>query len=265
MYHAELESLSQAALKKLTLQKRNLPGYLVHGALAGAYVGIGIVLIFLVGAPLAAANSPLTKVVMGLSFGIALTLVILAGSDLFTGNNLTMTVAALNRKINTADVLLNWGWTLLGNFLGSLLLAVVVVQAGIFDNPEAAGFVTSAAAKKMNLTFWQAFLRGALCNWLVCLAVWLSARLKSETAKIIMIVWCLFAFIASGFEHSIANLTLLSIALLIPHGAGVSLAGFFNNLIPVTLGNTLSGAIFVGAAYWFISQPQASSLETEAN
>jgi nitrite transporter NirC len=90
-----------------------------------------------------------------------------------------------------------------------------------------------------------------LCNWLVCLAVWLAVKIKSETARLIMIFWCLFAFIGSGFEHCVANMTLLSMGLLLPHGAEISLAGLGHNLTWVTLGNIVGGALFVGMAYWF--------------
>ncbi len=94
-------------------------------------------------------------------------------------------------------------------------------------------------------------MRGILCNILVCLAVWCAFKLKEETAKLIMIFWCLFAFITSGFEHSIANMTLLSLSLMVPHPDTVSLAGLAANLVPVTIGNIIGGAVFIGAAYWF--------------
>ncbi len=260
MYEAEIKGFSDSAVKKLELQRNNLPGYLIHGALAGAYVGISVVLILVVGAPLAQASSPATAPAMGASFGIALTLVLLAGSDLFTGNNLTMTIAVLERKIGLGDLLSNWGWTWAGNLLGSVLLAGLVVGAGVFDNPVTGKFLAGAAAKKMALPFWNAFLRGILCNWLVCLAVWSSYRAKSEAVKCVVIFWCLFAFITSGYEHSVANMTLLTMALMVPHGPEISLAGWFANLVPVTLGNVLSGAVFVGAAYWFVSRPAGGGI-----
>lgn len=106
----------------------------------------------------------------------------------------------------------------------------------------------------MSLPFSELFFRGILCNWLVCLALWMSSRAKSETAKLVLIWWCLFAFIASGYEHSVANMTLLSVAVLLPnHPETVSIAGWFHNMIPVTLGNIIGGGVFVGMAYWLIS------------
>jgi nitrite transporter NirC len=106
------------------------------------------------------------------------------------------------------------------------------------------------ASAKMNLGAWELFVRGILCNWLVCLAVWMAVKMKNEAAKLIMIFWCLFAFIGSGFEHCVANMTLLSMGLLIPHGAEISLTGLGHNLTWVTLGNIVGGALFVGMTYW---------------
>ena len=111
-----------------------------------------------------------------------------------------------------------------------------------------------SAAGKMAPTSVELFLRGIMCNILVCLAAWSFYKLKSEAAKLIMIFWCLYAFITAGFEHSIANMTLLTIALMIPHKANVSLQGYIHNLTAVTLGNFVGGAIFVGLAYWYISK-----------
>jgi hypothetical protein len=107
----------------------------------------------------------------------------------------------------------------------------------------------------MDLSFGTLFVRGMLCNWLVCLAVWSTWRAGSDAGKLLMIAWCLFAFVGAGFEHSVANMTLFGVALLQPHGDGVSLEGMMRNLAPVTLGNIAGGALFVGGAYWLASQP----------
>ena len=111
--------------------------------------------------------------------------------------------------------------------------------------------VLQVSSLKMNAGAKELFVRGILCNWLVCLAVWLAVKIKSESAKLVMIFWCLFAFISNGFEHCVANMTLLSLGLLIPHGTDVSFTGMLHNLSWVTLGNIVGGALFVGMAYWF--------------
>jgi nitrite transporter NirC len=252
-----IQSFAAAAENKSVLLGTSLPRYLILSALAGAYVGLGIVLIFAIGAPLAAAGSPFVKVVMGASFGVALSLVIFAGSELFTGNAMVLTIGALTGKARLLQLGSIWSWSYLGNLVGSLLLAWLVVQSGALSGDPQRGFVESAATAKMNLPFGAALARGILANWLVCLAVWCSLRTTSDVAKLVMIFWCLFAFIGAGFEHSIANMTLLAIALLQPHAEAISWAGYVQNLIPVTLGNIIGGGLLVGGMYWFASPIKA--------
>lgn len=244
-----LEACTRAAAAKAAFLREKPHGYLILSALAGIYVGFGIVLIFAIGAPLSAAGSPFLKFVMGASFGIALSLVIVAGSELFTGNTLVMTVGTLRRAVSPSSLAGTWTFSLAGNLAGSLALTWLVAQSGALGSAPQADFIQKIAASKMTLSFEDAFFRGILCNWLVCLAVWSAMRQQSEAGKLIMIFWCLFAFIGAGFEHSVANMTLLGIALFQPHADPVSWAGFAQNLIPVTLGNIVGGAIFVGGAY----------------
>lgn len=247
MYLESVKIVSAAARLKVDYLKRSFFSYLVASILAGAYIGIGIVLIFSIGAPLAEANSVFLKTLMGISFGIALTLVVFAGAELFTGNNMFMAIGLLKREVSLAEVLKVWGVSWVGNLLGSLLLAYLVVVSGAIFH--AASFIEKVSSIKMGLPAIQLFLRGVLCNWLVCLALWTAARAKSDTAKCILIFWCLFAFIASGYEHSIANMTLLAMSLFAPHTQAVSWLGYGRNLFYVTLGNIAGGAFFVGALY----------------
>ncbi|MEK8132863.1 formate/nitrite transporter family protein [Paenibacillus filicis] len=253
MFTDSVEVLVQTAMKKKELLQRSLLRYLLSAGLAGAYVGLGIVLIFSVGAPLYAIKSPVTSMVMGVSFGVALTLVIFAGAELFTGNNMYYTVSTLSRATTWKDTLRNWFWCYAGNLLGALVLVGLIVGAGIFAGIGPEHLLFATAAKKMSLPYSQLFFRGILCNWFVCLAIWTSLRAKSETAKLILIWWMLYGFIASGYEHSVANMTVLSLALALPHPETISMAGWFHNMIPVTLGNIVGGALFVGAVYWWIS------------
>jgi nitrite transporter NirC len=248
-----VERAALAAEAKVESLRRSPLGYFILAALAGVYVGFGIVLIFAIGAPLAAAQSPLTKAVMGASFGVALSLVVFAGSELFTGNNLILTVGVLTGRARLAQLGLLWGWCYLGNLAGSLLLAWLVVQSGVLSGDPQRGFVLQTVGTKMTLSFWPLFVRGILCNWLVCLAVWCALRVQSETARLVLIFWCLFAFIGAGFEHSVANMTLLGVGLFLPHTDPVTWAGFAHNLTAVTLGNVVGGALFVGGLYWLTS------------
>lgn len=253
MYEENLESVAAISVAKSSYLASSRFSYLVASILAGVYVGLGIILIFTVGAPLASASLPVVNLVMGLSFGIALTLVVFAGSELFTGNNMYMMVGLLEKRIGLKDLLKVWSWSWLGNLLGSMGLAALVVASGVMT-PQA-DFVTKIAQAKIQAPLLELFLRGILCNWLVCLALWSSGRAKSESAKCILIFWCLFAFIAAGFEHSVANMTLLPMALFLPHPQGVNFLGFLRNLFTVTMGNIVGGAFFVGVLYWLASRP----------
>ncbi len=250
-----VHAFADAARQKANLATREPLRYLVLSALAGAYVGLGIILIFAIGAPMAAAGAPGTKALMGASFGIALSLVVFAGSELFTGNNLVMTIGGLGRKVSWGETLRVWALSYAGNLAGSLLLAAATVAAGLVAKAPTRDFVLQVSAAKMAAPVSELFFRGLLCNVLVCLAVWTAARAKEDIAKLVLIFWCLFAFIGAGFEHSVANMTLLGLGLLVPHDpALVSWAGFVRNLVPVTLGNVVGGAVFVGAAYWYVTR-----------
>jgi nitrite transporter NirC len=245
-----IETMAGWADKKGQLLAGSLARYLILSALAGAYVGLGITLIFAIGAPLAAAQSPFLKLVMGASFGVALTLVIFAGSELFTGNAMVMAIGSLTGRVSWSQLASLWAWSYVGNLVGALVLAFLVAQSGALAGEPQRMFVESVASLKMHLSFGEAFTRGILANWLVCLAVWCASRTTNDVAKLGLIFWCLFAFIGAGFEHSIANMSLLGIALFQPHGDAVSWAGYVANLLPATLGNIVGGAVFVAGLYW---------------
>lgn len=246
-----IEKVSTTAKGKLSLLNKSKGKYIVSSILAGMFVGFAVILMATLGGTLNEAGSPYSKLIMGLSFGVALSLVLMAGADLFTGNNLVMTIGFLNKEIKAIDVLRIWIFSYIGNLIGSIMLALIYVGTGLATGTTGKFFQT-ASASKMNAPFGQLFLRGILCNILVCIAVWCSIKLKEESAKLIMIFWCIFAFISSSFEHSVANMTLFSTALLIPHGDKVSWGGFAYNLTAVTLGNMVGGIIFVAAAYFYI-------------
>jgi nitrite transporter NirC len=162
-------------------------------------------------------------------------------------------IGALAKQVTWSQVGALFFWSLLGNLVASLLVAWLVVESGVVSAPAPAALLQKVATMKMSLPAWQLFLRGILCNWLVCLAVWTAGRTTSDSAKILLIFWCLFAFIGSGFEHSIANQSLLGLALFLPHDAGVSWSGFVWNQTWVILGNIIGGGLFVGGLYWMAS------------
>lgn len=251
MYRDEITAIGNAARTKVEFLKKNPGGYLLASVLAGMFIGFGILLIFTIGGLLDGA--PYTKIVMGASFGIALSLVIIAGAELFTGNNLVMTVGMLEREIKIGDGVRLWILCWIGNLIGSVILAAMFTGAGFAEGPVGQ-FIVSGALTKMTVPVLPLFLRGVLCNILVCLAVWCGFRCKSESGKLIMIFWCLFAFITCGFEHSVANMTLLTISLLSPCGAAVPFGGYLYNLLVVTLGNMAGAIIFLAIPYTFMAK-----------
>jgi nitrite transporter NirC len=258
MYSETVDHFAGVAAKKAEFLRRAPIGFWISSMMAGAYVGMGIILIFCVGSDVDPGYRPL---IMGTSFGIALTLVVFAGSDLFTGHTMFMSLGALRGRIGAADVAASWSVTWLGNLMGAALLAAIFVAGGggamLHSKSQ---FLMTVASAKMNAPALELFMRAILCNWLVCLALWMSARMTSDTAKCIAIFWCLFAFIASGFEHSVANMTLLSVALIAEHPATVSVAGLWHNLVWVTGGNIVAGAVFMGGGYWLASRtPEPSA------
>jgi len=245
--------LSEVAVKKVNFYKSGIIKYLIASMWAGAYVGFGIFLIMTIGGLGSESNFPFTKMLMGLSFGIALSLVIMAGSELFTGNNMILTVGALDKKVTWKDSANIWVWSFIGNAIGSTLLGLLLSLTNASATPTGA-FILKTAATKMNGDFIPLFVNGILCNLLVCLAVLCSVKMKSESGKLIMVFWCLFAFITSGFEHSVANMTIFATALFMPHPETVSLMGVFQNMIPVTLGNFIGGALLLGASYFYMGK-----------
>ena len=253
MFDEEFTKVTAASVSKVNFLKANKLGYFVSSMLAGAYVGIGIILIFTVGGYLSATESAVTKLVMGVSFGIALSLVIIAGAELFTGNVFVMTCGLLRKTVSWANAGILPLVCYIGNLVGSILTGALFYMTGLAAGPVG-NFIANTSAAKMSASFSNLFFRGVLCNILVCLAVWCGYRCKEETAKLIMIFWCLFAFISSGFEHSVANMTLLTIGLLAPGTAAVSVAGYAYNLLAVTLGNMAGAILFLAIPYHLISK-----------
>jgi nitrite transporter NirC len=269
MYVDAVQALGEQAVVKLTEQRRSLLGHLVRSALAGMYVGAAIVLIFTIGGLLSTQAPGAVRLAMGVCFGGALTIVIFAGSELFTGSNLVLTLGVLQRRASWRDLTANWVWTWVGNLLGSVLLAWMVIEAGLMDDVPAFRsinkFVLGLVQTKMTIPPVQLLLRAILANWFVCLGVWMAVRIKSETARVLMIWWCMFTFITSGYEHSIANMCGLMLGLLLPHdGYAISWAGYWYNLGLATLGNIIGGAVFVAGLYWLGSPRARAAVAAQA-
>ncbi|HSH07263.1 MAG TPA: formate/nitrite transporter family protein [Burkholderiales bacterium] len=229
--------------------------------LAGLFIGLGALFYTLVASD-AAFGFAATRVLGGLVFSLGLILVTVGGAELFTGNNL-MVMACADRKITTLELLRNWVIVYAGNAIGAIGLAVLVTLSGhgeMNGGAVATTYVKIAAAKTA-LPFGEAFFKGMLCNILVCLAVWLAMAGHTVVDKILAIVFPISAFVAAGFEHSVANMYFIPMGLLLADGAALpasvnlaslSLGGFLSNLLPVTLGNIVGGSVMVAAVYYVI-------------
>ena len=258
------ESYSEIGIKKVNSSFLKL---FILGILAGAFIAFAsegsntaIHTIESVG---------IGKALAGALFSTGLMLVLVAGGELFTGNCLIV-ISCIEKKASWTGMLRNWLIVYAGNFVGSLLLAWFILQSGQlgFSAGMLGGFTIKTAAYKTGLTFTNAFYMGILCNWLVCLAVWMSLGAKDIAGKLLAIFFPIWLFITSGFEHSVANMYYISagimaksnpewVAQAIQLGAspekinGLGWESFLiNNLVPVTLGNIVGGSIFVGIAYW---------------
>lgn len=225
--------------------------------LAGFYIAFGAELATLVTSDAAAhLGVGVSHILGGSVFSLGLMLVVICGAELFTGNSL-LTKAALHGEIPWQKIVENWTIVIIGNLVGSLFLAWLMFESELWQIGRVAEHAVNIAAAKCELSFSVALVRGILCNWLVCLAVVMATAARDISGKILACYMPIMAFVASGFEHSVANMYFIPIGLLIKAKLGLTAPGltwpafFINNLIPVTLGNIIGGAVFVGAAYWF--------------
>jgi formate/nitrite transporter len=245
---------------------------LALAVLAGAFIALGAVF-----ATVTTAGSTLpfgvTRLLGGVVFSLGLILVVVGGAELFTGNNLIV-MAWVAGKVSLAQLLRNWGIVYAGNFLGAFSVAVMIYVSKqyTFGGGAVGENALAIAAAKLNLGFLQALVLGILCNILVCLAVWMSFSARTTTDRILAVIPPIAAFVAMGFEHSIANMYFIPVALLIRLDAAFvssastpDLANFncwtciTSNLVPVTIGNIIGGGVFVALVYWFIFQRKQGS------
>ena len=226
--------------------------------LAGAFIALGSLFFTVTMTTGTTGQSPafgLMRLAGGLAFSLGLIMVIVGGAELFTGNNL-IAMAWASGRVTTQQVMRNWGWVYLGNLVGAVGTAALVWLAGVHTMSDGAVGETMVriARSKIALDPVSALARGVLCNVLVCLAVWLCMGARSVTDKILAIVFPITAFVACGFEHSIANMYVLPIRVALAAGtsAPLSVAGALSNLALVTIGNILGGTILVALVYWFV-------------
>jgi formate/nitrite transporter len=229
---------------------------LMLGAIAGGFIGLGALYFTIVASDLELTFA-MSRLLGGLAFSLGLILVVVAGAELFTGNNF-LVMAWADGKISTRELLRNWALVYPSNAVGAIGLAAVVYLAHHADMNQGGVALTyvKIAAAKTALPFWEAFFKGVLCNLLVCLALWIAMAGRSVTDKVLAVVFPVSAFVAAGFEHSVANMYFISLGIFLRDtvSAGVDVSaldwgGFVTNLVPVTLGNIVGGSVMVALVY----------------
>ena len=240
-------------VESIGVKKAALPTVpmLMLGLLAGVFIAFGAMLFTLVMTDHDMGLGP-ARLLGGLAFSLGLILVVVGGAELFTGNNLIV-MAWADRKVSTIKLLRNWGLVYIANFCGAVGAAALVYWSGTlsFGNGAISATALDIAIAKINIDPLQAFIRGVLCNILVCLAVWLCFAAHHVAGKILAIIFPISAFVALGFEHSVANMYFIPLGMLISNGS-IGVMELLGNLIPVTLGNIVGGGFFVALVYWAI-------------
>jgi len=260
-------TIADSLSRSICVQKVNasISKLIILGILAGVYIGFGACLATLVGHDAAKyLGLGMARFITGAVFSVGLMLVVIAGAELFTGNNL-MLMSVLDRRAAFWKMIYKWGIVFAANFIGSVFLAYLYYNTNLWKMGDMAVGLSALkiANAKVGLTFAEALTRGILCNWLVCLAVWIAIASREVIGKVFAIFFPIMAFVALGFEHSIANMYFIPLGLFLKGSnlfsdpalnlSGLTWSAFFvKNLVPVTIGNIIGGAIFVGLLYWVV-------------
>lgn len=250
-----LKQVEQLALKKQKVFRQSPIRYLARAALASMFIGFGVIVAFRTGNFFYVEHSPLAYPMAAITFGSAIILIVYGGGDLFTGNTFYYTIAALRKKMKWPEVYKLWAGTYIGNIIGAAIFAFLIFTTGLFYDSSTSAFLFSTAETKMSLSITELFFRGILCNWLVCLAFFVPMSLKGDGPKLFTMMLFVFCFFISGYEHSIANMCLFAISLILDHPDTISFGGAIRNLIPVTIGNIIGGNFLMGWMYYFVNKP----------
>lgn len=273
-FKTPVELAKAACTASQAKSKWSVPQMLILGILAGAYIAFAGYLCTVVTQDMAKyMGVGFTKFMGGAVFSVGLMLVVIAGAELFTGNCM-MPLGSLAGCTPMSGIIRNWFWVYIANFIGSILVAFLIYNSGLWNGAVGVNALKIAAGK-MSLPIGQAFFRGLLCNWIVVLAVWMSMAATDVIGKIFACFFPIMLFVASGFEHSIANMyfmamgifvkgseTVVSAANLAPAKlAVVNWGGYLHNLIPVTIGNMVGGILFVAVFYFLVYKGKLEQLD----
>lgn len=240
------------------------PGrFLLSGLLAGAYIGIGVILMVSAAGPLVASGDGFAKLISGVVFSAALTIVVFAGSELVTSAMMILPLGVLMRAVRPGKAGLALTYIFVANLLGALVFAALIVGSDVLvSNPAAGDMLAGMLATKAQQGPLELFTRGVLCNVLVCLAIWMGSRVRSDGTKIVLIFVAITAFVTSGFEHVVANMTTYWVGILTGNLEATP-ALFAGNMLWVGLGNLIGGGLIVGVSYWVLGGAPRSDKDVD--
>lgn len=254
MFHEEYTALCNAGVAKNNLLKKNPLGYFISSMVAGMFISFGSMVAFVLGQSMDGNGAAAAvKLIQSFAFASALSLVVMAGAELFTGNNLVMAAASLRKKVSWADTVKLWCVCWIGNLIASLLCVAAFQLTGLptAGDGAIADYFIKISSAKVGLSVGQILVRAILCNILVCLAVWCGTKMKTESGKLIMIFWCILIFMTCGFEHSIADMSIIGIGVA---NGGITVGQYLYTVLLATVGNIIGGAVFVAVPYHVISK-----------
>ena len=254
----EKDALSQIealALKRLFIHESSTFNYFLRAILASLFIGFGVIVAFKTGNFFYVEHSPFAYPMAAFTFGVAIILIAYGGGDLFTGDTFYYTYAAIRKQMTWKTVGKLWGYSYIGNIIGAILFALLIYATGLFKDPSVNGFLVSVAKAKTVAPTAELFFRAILCNWLVCMAFFLPYRVKGDGPKMFIMIFLVFCFFISGYEHSIANFVTFSISMATQHPDAVTIDGILHNIIPVTIGNLIGGTLFMAYMYHYLNKP----------
>lgn len=251
MIHEDVAKVSRAAMAKVSLLNNHFGKYFMRAIMAGFFIIAAMIFSNVVGSIFSVDHPVIGKFLSACVFALAVLLICMIGGELFTGNNFVMAFGAFDKKVKWVDVCKVWGISYVGNFVGCVILGLVFVLAGAAGTAD---YYAAFIPGKLTLPVGVMFFKAILCNFFVCLGVLCNIKLREESAKIVMTILCIAAFVISGFEHCVANMGNFFVAyLLVPN---LSLAAMLRSMVVVTIGNIVGGALFLALPLRLMSMDQ---------
>ncbi|MBS4202079.1 formate/nitrite transporter family protein [Bacillus sp. FJAT-49732] len=253
-----LETLRNKAQGSALMVQNRPYEYLIRAMLAGIYLGFATIFCLKTVNGMYMNEEPLAGFVAAILFGVALVMIVYGGAELFTGNTMYFAISTLRGYTSVKMTICVWTICFIGNALGGLFFALLMAPTGIIQELGMENWLFTLVEGKMNHTAIEIFFRAILCNWMVCMAIFLPKTLKNEFAQIFTLMLLVSVFFVSSFEHVIANLVSFSLVLVIPHPETITIGKAIHNLIPATIGNIIGGALFMGALYTWLNTKKST-------